>query len=123
MSLIIHYLNGKSEEMESHYAEKEYRDDIIVELNGLYYEVYFFTSGVLKYEMTNDGFFAFPGLIILDEISTKSIKDSILYLETLGYFLKFNGLERLDQEKRFIHNWYANKLSFDINRIESEKLW
>lgn len=123
MSLIIHFLNGNNTKIENHYFEKEYRNDIIVESNGKYYEVYFFTQDALTYEMTIEGYFGLPGLIILDQITTDKIKKSIFELERKGFFKRFSGMGQLNQEVRFIHNWYVNKLSLsNMNDMISEEL-
>jgi hypothetical protein len=110
MHLVLHYLTGNTEDIESHYFEKEYRDDIIVQVENSYFEVYFFTKDALNYEMTKDGYFAFPGLIILDEITSDKIKTAIINLATRNYFDKFNGQESILPGSRFIHKWYVNDL-------------
>jgi hypothetical protein len=56
--MLLYFLGGNTTQMEQHYAEKEYRDDVVVEINKQYYEVYFFTRDALVYEMTQDGFFS-----------------------------------------------------------------
>ena len=64
--------------------KRSYRDDIIIEISGLFYEVYFFADGSIKYEMTKDGFFSFPGMIVLDEIIHEKI---LLSINSLTYRL------------------------------------
>ncbi|MFC2328841.1 hypothetical protein [Prevotella nigrescens] len=83
----IYFLNGNTPEIEYHYLEKEYRNDVIVEIEGLLYDLYFFTIDALQYKMTKDGFFSLSGMIILDEISTENIKKSILTLYERKFFL------------------------------------
>lgn len=122
----IYFLNSNTLEIENHYFDKEYRDDIIIEIKGLYYEVYFFTKDALEYEMTKDGFFSFPNMIILEEITTEKIINSVTYLNHKGFFDRFKGEKELNQRRRFIHGWYANELStFDeskMNEIELEDI-
>lgn len=107
----IYFFNSNSIEMQMYYAEKEYRDDVMVEINGMFYEVYFFTKDALEYEMTLDGFFSFPGMIILDSISTEIIIDSLLKLYKKNFFDSFKGMKNLNSKKRFVNNWYSNKYS------------
>jgi len=44
----IYFLNRRNKKIDEYYNEKEYRDDIIVELNDLFYELYFFTRDSLN---------------------------------------------------------------------------
>jgi len=119
----IYFLNGRSQEIEDHYNQKEYRDDIVFEMDGLFYELYFFTPDSLEYEMTKEGHFSFPGLIILSDISTERIRASILSLYEKGYFKRLNGMKELSQEKRFVHNWYINDLTlFDHKDMATEEI-
>ena len=92
----IYFLNGNTPEIEYHYLEKEYRNDVIVEIEGLLYDLYFFTIDALQYKMTKDGFFSLSGMIILDEISTENIKKSILTLyERKFFFINSKGKKNL----------------------------
>jgi hypothetical protein len=119
----VYFLNNNTVEIENYYAEKEYRDDIILEINNLYYEVYFFTRDALEYEMTKDGFFAFPGMIILDVISTENIIKAAIELEQKNFFNRLQGMRQLNQNERFIHDWYSNKLSlYDMNKMRIVKV-
>lgn len=104
----IYFLNSNTTEMEIHYSEKEYRDDIVVEIGNTFYEVYFFTKEALEYEMTKDGFFSLVGIIILEDISTKNIIKSIQELHKKGFFSSFKGEKDFNPHKRFMHNWYLN---------------
>ncbi len=106
MTIIIHYLAGNDALYQDHYLEKEYRDDIVVEIDGLYYDVYFFTSDSLKYEMRRDGFCSFPGMIILEEITNDLILNSINVLVDLGYFKELMGKAEMSHRKRYIDKWY-----------------
>jgi hypothetical protein len=65
----VHFLNGGYHDIEQHYNIKEYRDDVVVEIGSLFYEVYFYTPNSLHYEMNDKGLFSYPGIIILDEIT------------------------------------------------------
>ena len=116
MSVVIHFLNGNDNHIQSHYFQKEYRDDVIVEINARFYEVYFFVKEVMEYEMRKDGFFSFPGLIILDEISNEKICIAINNLVDIGYFNFFVGYAEIPYNNRFIHKWYKNELS--ISKLE-----
>lgn len=111
MSIIIHFLNGNDKSMQSHYFRKEYRNDVVVEINSSFYEVYFYVEGSMQYEMTGDGFFALPGLIVLDEISNEKIYASIAYLAGIGYFSQFVGYQVLPYANRFMKAWYQNEMS------------
>jgi hypothetical protein len=110
MSIIIHFFNGNDETIEMHYSQKEYRNDVIIEINHVFYEVYFFVKDALEYEMRKDGFFSLPGLIILDEISNDKIINAIKELFILGYFDSFKGYsDKLDN--KFANKFYSNELS------------
>ncbi|MHA4812519.1 hypothetical protein ACX0G9_30785 [Flavitalea flava] len=106
MQKVIHFLNGNNILMEDHYMQKGYRDDIIVEIDKLFYEVYFFSEGVLKYEMTNDGYFSLPGIIIIDEVNTKGIINAINILIEMKYFESFKGKEEIPLNSRFLQKWH-----------------
>lgn len=108
--------------MESHYNCKEYRTDVVVEIDGTFYEVYFFVEGVLKYEMRKDGFFSYPGLIILEELTTKNILNAIENLADMGYFKLFTGYSSLPEEGRFISKWFVEGTSFKGDNIGIVKL-
>jgi hypothetical protein len=123
MSIIIHFLNGNNISIQNHYQQKEYRDDVVVEIDGLFYEVYFFVEGIMKYEMTNDGFFSFPGLIVLDEINNDKIYTAIDKLIDLHYFDHFIGKEKFPLNNRFNQGWYENELTtFKPENVSSYKL-
>ncbi len=107
MKIRLHFLHGNTRELELHYDQKSYRHDVIVEINGLFYEVYFFMYTEMGYEMSNDGYFSFPGLILLDEISTPKIITAVRQLATNGYFDAFKGHKELPlNDDRFMHRWY-----------------
>jgi len=111
MSVFIHFLNGVDLSTQNHYYEKEYRNDVIIEIENFFYEVYFFTEAALNYEMRNDGFFSLPGIIILDEISNDKIFNAVDKLVDLKYFDAFKGKDRSILNSRFLHTWYENNLS------------
>lgn len=113
MEVLIHYLNGNDLSIQNHYAQKEYRNDIIIEIDKLFYEVYFYVEGSIEYELTNEGFFSLPGLIVLDEISNEKILNSINKLIDYKYFEHFVGKKEFPLKSRFIDRWYVNDLSFD----------
>lgn len=106
MEVSVHFLNGNSASMELHYSQKEYRDDVIVEIDKRFYEVYFWDAGAIQNEMTNEGFFSFPGMIILDEISSEKILNAISILTRKGFFDYFSGNEIMPVNNRFGHRWY-----------------
>ena len=109
MEVIIHFLNGNDVSLQNHYTHKGYRDDIIVEISGLYYEVYFYVDGNMHYEMRYD-FFSFPGLIVLDVITNEKIFSSLRQLIDLKYFDYFIGKDVFPLNKRFQDVWYYYKL-------------
>lgn len=111
MSVVVYFFNGVDENIENHYSQKEYRDDIVVEINNVFYEVYFFTKEALEYEMTKEGFLSFPGLVILDEVTKDKICISVNKLVNVGYFDRFKGYAINPINNRFVHKWYENKLS------------
>jgi len=117
MSATIYFLNGDTPELEGHYYEKEYRDDIVVEINKVFYEVYFFTQDSLIREFRLDGFFAMPGLIVLDVMKKETIITSIKYLLQVGFFDSFKGYDKSTiLTSNFSMQYYVNKaveLSFD----------
>lgn len=77
---------GMGENLESYFKEKGYRNDVSVIINENTYEVYFFLASTIEYEMTKDGYCSFPGLVVLEEISTKNIEVAIEKLFGVGYF-------------------------------------
>lgn len=118
MPVILHFTAGNNLSSEFHYLEKGYRNDIIVEINGRFYPVYFFLEDTLKYEMT-DLCFSFPGLIILNEISSDKIIYSIIYLYDLGYFSHFTGYDSIPLNSDFQHSWYEHVgPPFKIEKID-----
>lgn len=122
MKITVYFLYGNNQEMELHYNSKEYRTDIVAEIDGIFYELYFFVEGVLKYEMRKDGFFCYPGLVILEEITTKNILNAINNLADMGYFKLFTGYSSLPEEERFISKWFIEGTSFKGDNIELVKL-
>lgn len=80
----IVYELGENAEM--YFCEKGYRNDVSVIIENNCYEVYFFLASALKYEMTIKGFCSFPGLVILDDVTTDKIEASIEDLFNIGYF-------------------------------------
>ena len=108
MQNAIHFLNGNSPEIQDHYFEKGYRNDITIEISNLFYDVHFFTQNSLLYEMTGDGFFSLPGMIILEEITHEKILASINYLIKIKYFDFFEGEKNLTMYKKSLSNWYIN---------------
>jgi len=120
--LQVYYLNGNDNLIEDYYFEKEYRDDVMVRLNDIFYELYFFTSDALEFELTQGGYFSLPGLIVLEEISTKFIEKAIVNLEKRNYFNKLKGMDKFSPENRFIHNWYTNKLSLKKDSVLIKKI-
>src|ERR1700739_4554649 len=111
MNVIIHFLNGNDLAIQDHYREKEYRTDVIVQIGSLYYEVYFFVFDSLQYELTKDGFFSFPGLIVLDEITNSKIYAAIDQLIDHKYFEAFIGKKDFPLNNRFLNSWYLNHQS------------
>ena len=124
MQVVIHFLQGNSIDIQTHYLTKDYRDDVVIEIDNLFYEVYFFTRSLLTYEMTGDGFFALPGMIILEEISHENILASINYLVKIKYFEFLKGEHELDLHKRALSNWYLNEpFIFDKELLYSLKIF
>ena len=117
MAILVHFLNGNDLPIQNHYYEKEYRNDIVIEIENKFYEVYFFTETALKYEMRKDGFFSLPGLIILDEITHDKIINAISKLSEIRYFEVFIGKDKSLLNSRFINLWYENDLSFTTSNL------
>jgi len=113
----VYFLQGNSPEIEWYYADKEYRHDVFVEKDNLFYDVHFFTQSSLTYEMTRSGFFSLPGLIVLDDISKESIIRAIVELSKFHFFEKLKGLPYLDQSESFIYLWYKNLSLFSIDSM------
>ncbi len=121
--MIIYFLSDNSVEIENYYTEKEYRDDIVLKINEQFYEVYFYTKDALEYEMTKDGFFAFPGMIILDIITTEKIITAVRELQKRGFFKRLKGLDNLNQLHRFVHDWYVNEIPpFNMDNIKTKMI-
>ncbi len=115
--MIIHFLNGNDEIIQKHYLQKEYRDDIYVELNNSFYEVYFYTETALKYEFREQGYFTLPGIILLEEISHTKIISALTELKKVGFFDSFVGIKQLVPSNRFIQKLYFNDISsFDLKK-------
>lgn len=119
MNMIVYFRNGNDESIQQHYHQKEYRDDIIVRHQDLYYEVYFFTESSLKYEMRKGGYFSLPGIIVLEEISNLKITTAIKELSELGYFSWFTGKREIPLlNKQFLQKIYDNDLgTFDKKKV------
>ena len=94
MPATIYFFNGDNPEIEAHYYEKEYRDDIVVEIDNTFYEVYFFTRASLVREMLHGSYFSMPGLIILEEMKKEAIIGSLKFLLNIGFFDPFKGYTR-----------------------------
>lgn len=118
MTVNIYFFNGNNAAIEAHYAEKEYRNDIVVEIENRFYEVYFFTKDALEYEMRKDGFFALPGIIILDEISAAKIITAVQFLSNSGFFDTFKGYDENPINNGFAHRWYSY-----LGKFESDELF
>ena len=103
----LHFLSGNSKHIQNYYFEKEYRDDVIVELDNLFYEVNFFTLESLNYEGNQNGF-GLPGIIILDEITDEKIVLAVKNLITIKYFDFFKGETQLNLYKNSLNMWYLN---------------
>ena len=75
--------------------------------------------------MRKDGFFSFPGLVILAEISNHKIYNAILNLYKMGYFDSFRGYSEDPSNKRFINRWYKDGplSSFDKEKRRSHKIF
>jgi hypothetical protein len=95
----IIYSMGTGDDIELYFAQKGYRNDVSVKIGHCTYEVYFFLPSNLIYEMTLDGYCSFPGLIILDDITSANIENSIHKLIELGYFNYLNPVA--EGAKRF----------------------
>jgi len=122
MKITVYFLDGNSEEMQMHHNHREYRNDVIVEIDATFYEVHFYVEGVLRYEMRKDGFFSYPGLIIVKDLTTEYILNAIENLADMGYFSLFTGYPSLPEEERFIKNWYMEGTSFKGSNIDIVKL-
>lgn len=109
MKARIHFLNGNDQSIQDHYRQKGYRDDIILEIDELFYEIYFYIEGNITYEVKN-GFFSFPGLIILEDITNERIYSAVNQLLDLNYFNYFVGQKIFPLNTRFQDLWYSNNL-------------
>jgi hypothetical protein len=118
----MHFLNGNDLSTQNHYLQKGYRNDVIIEISGLFYEVYFFADWSIKNEMSTEGFFSFPGMIVLDEIIHGKILLSINSLLDYGYFDMFKGHTEFPLNKRFMHKLYLNEIVFGYENMVSLEL-
>ena len=64
-------------DLETYFLEKGYRNDVSVVIENESYEMYFFLASTLEYELTTDGYCTYPGLVILENISTNNIEVAI----------------------------------------------
>ncbi|WP_315814157.1 hypothetical protein [Paraflavitalea speifideaquila] len=108
MKVNIHCLNGNGLDIENHYNQKEYRDDIVIEIDGMYFEVYFFLPHALEYEMTIQGYYSLPGLILLDDITFDKICSAINKLLDFNYFDQFKGSSNGPEFDRFFRKWLSD---------------
>ncbi|HZY36611.1 MAG TPA: hypothetical protein VFE53_08180 [Mucilaginibacter sp.] len=112
-NVLIHFLTGNDQSAENHYAQKAYRNDVVVEIDGLFYEVYFYVESTMKYEMrltmkdeiTASGFFSMPGLIVVEDISNEIIYSAIDQLVDLKYFDWLVGKRQMPINNRFQNLW------------------
>lgn len=70
----------------------------------------------------NKGGKSYPGLIILEELTTKNILNAIENLADMGYFKLFTGYSSLPEEGRFISKWFVEGTSFKGDNIGIVKL-
>ncbi len=118
MEASIHFLNGNTPAIQQYYAQKGYRDDVIIEIDQLFYEVYFYVEGALLHETKKDGVFSVPGLIVLDEISNNKIFNAFDVLIELGYFDSLKGQSTFPANNRFKDKWnQSEEYSFDLNEL------
>lgn len=121
--MIVHFLNGNDLSVQHHYEQKEYRNDIFIEIDGCYYEVYFFTQSSLEHEMRKEGFLSLPGIIILDEIKNDLIFLAITDLLERGWFNYFMGHTEMSLNRTFANRWYdVYGPEFDLSEVNSVKI-
>lgn len=82
----IIYMMGKTLDYEEYFRQKGYRDDIFIEIGQDLFEVYFFLYDTLEYEMMLDGYCSYPGLIIIDDITSEKIEIAVKGLYKFGFF-------------------------------------
>ena len=75
----------------------------MVEINGIYYELYFITDGSIANEMERGGFISYPGLIVVEDINYETIMLAIKFFLWKGYFDYFKGSRVRDINKTFMH--------------------
>ena len=121
MEVLIHFLAGDDLSIQSHYDQKGYREDVVIEIDRLFYEVYFFLDDMAN-EIRDDGFFSYPGLIILDEIKYDKIYNAINKLIDLNYFDYFAGKEEMPINNRFIDTWRTAWPPFTLEDLRTYKL-
>ncbi|MCE3230002.1 MAG: hypothetical protein K0S32_4553 [Bacteroidetes bacterium] len=120
MAVTIHFLQGNDVNIQHHYSGKGYRDDILIQIDQTYYEIYFYEENAIRYETVDDAFFSMPGLIVLTAIEHDKIIKSITHLYEIGYFNWFKGFDEMQYEKTFMSKWYLNEMSpFDKNELSS----
>ncbi len=74
------------DDLEKYFMEKGFRNDISVLIGDKLYELYFFLPSTIEYEMTTDGYCAIPGLILLNDITTRNIEIAVEKLVASEYF-------------------------------------
>lgn len=123
MNATIHFLTGNTQAVQRYYEEHGFRDDIVIELNRYYFEVYFYTPSAVEREMRNKEILMMPGLILMDAISNNKIYAAIDFLIESGYFAAFKGTSEFPLNKRFNGTKSKNEFHiFDFSEVASHKI-
>ena len=71
------YVKDNQELTDEYYQMKEYRYDILLELNGKYYQLNFITPFLLSQEIESDDFYYMKNLFPVKNVSLKNIIEEI----------------------------------------------
>lgn len=109
------YFENDSERREAESIDRGCRLDVLVDIDGCYYEPVINTIGRLTQEVQDafdngEVYFIDPCQIIVQEANKKMIIEAILQLSAKGYFKSFisinlNKYEKIDKRLTFINNW------------------
>lgn len=123
MKVTVYFPGGNTKETDMHYNMKENRRDVVVEIENIFYEVYFYVDGNIQYEMTADGFFSIPGMIVLNEVTTEKILKSISWLAGNGYFKYFKGYDTIPLKGTMTDVWWwSGEHLFEKENIDKVEL-
>ena len=80
------YVQDSSELTDQYFIMKEYRNDILLKVDSLYYALSFMTPDLIKQETSCEDFYYIKNLFPIQEVSLKEIIKTITKNVNLGYY-------------------------------------